>query len=168
MAALAANIVSDLPVAHLWFQPRLHWNILLAQHGVPPAPFLWAVKQQVNEKALVGWQKQGLCLLFIAKGRSQTRQDKSTGRASEVCSEQRNKTVGFLIPKFNQVMPISEKNRKAILEATSSLPHTHTLLPGPSQSGGKAALGCAMLSSTETLDARHPHISQGWKRPLPM
>lgn len=49
-------------------------------------------------------------------------------------------------------MAISEKNRKAILDALSSLPHTHTLLQGPSQGGSEAILGCAMLSGAETLE----------------
>lgn len=152
MAALAANTISVLPVAHLRFQPGLPWNILLARQGVPPALFLRAGRQQVNEKALAGWQEQGLYVLFKGKGRSQTQRDKSTGRVSEVCSEQLNKSVRFLVPNFSQVMSISEKNRKAILDALSSLPRTHTLLQGPSQRGGKAALGCAMLSSAETLE----------------
>lgn len=58
------------------------------------------------------------------------------------------------------------------MDALSSLPHTHTLLQGPSQGGGEATLGCAMLSSAEPLEkswkdtAKHPCISQGWKRPF--
>lgn len=42
----------------------------------------------------------------------------------------------------------------AILERyeLSSLPHTHTLLQGPSLGAGKAALGCATLSGAETLE----------------
>lgn len=87
VAAEAANTISVLPLTHRRFQMGLCWNILLAQQGVLPAPFLWAGRQQVNEQALAAWQKQGLGVVFKGKGRNQTQQDKSIGSTSEICSE---------------------------------------------------------------------------------
>lgn len=68
-------------------------------------------RQQVKEEALAGWQKHGLCELFKGKGRNQTQQDESTGRVSEVCCEQLNKSQWFIVPNFSQVLEISGKKK---------------------------------------------------------
>lgn len=66
VAALAASTVSVSPAAQSEVPAREYssWNILLDQQGVPPAPFLWAGRQQVNEKHLQpGKNKADVCCL---------------------------------------------------------------------------------------------------------
>lgn len=130
VAALATNNIAVLPMAHLRVQLGLCWNTLLARQEVPPAPFLWAGRQQMHEKALAGCQKQGLFTLF--KGKRRGKLSKASPQAGWMKSAvNNNKSVQFLVPNFNNVMRISgkETKRQAITDTLSSLSYTHNPTP---------------------------------------
>lgn len=130
---------------------------MLARQGVPPASFLRAGRQQVKEKALAGWQKQGLCVLFKGKGRSQTQRDESIGGVSEGCCEQLNKSVRFLVPNFSQVLEMSgggEKTQRNLQQkGNSGYPvfsplYTQPTPKVPTRLVEKSLLGSALLRET--------------------
>lgn len=105
VAALAANVISVLPVAHP-SQGCAGISCLLLEgclqpHSCGQAGSKW------RRKHLQAGKNKSYVFLFKGKGRSQTEQDESTGGVSEVCCEQLNISLWLLVLNFSQGLEIS-------------------------------------------------------------